>query len=98
MIDGIKSSGERKIHFKIELSLICNEERLDDSKSNDKETMIGVDIEEIIRKVFDSLSYKYQVALEQPMKSSDFFFFMFYYVDRLFYKCHKIRITRVDHK
>ena len=56
MIDGIKSSGERKIHFKIELSLICNEERLDDSKSNDKETMIGVDIEEIIRKVFDSLS------------------------------------------
>lgn len=73
---------------------MCNEERLDDSKSNKKETMIGVDIEEIIRNVFGSLSYKYEVVLEQPMKSSDFLFFMFYHVDRFVDKCHKIRTSR----
>lgn len=71
-----------------------HEKCLNDSKSNSKEIMISVDTEEITRKRFNSLLYWYQVRLDQSMKNSDFFFFMFYYVDGLFYKCHKKRFGR----
>ena len=69
-----------KIHLKINFSLMpskdSNDERLDDSESNNKDTMIGVAIEKIIRKLSNSLSCRCQVGLEQPMKNSDFSFFL----------------------
>ena len=44
------------------------------SKSNSRKVMIGNDAIKIIQKKFDSLLHKYQIALEQSMRGSNFVF------------------------
>ena len=44
------------------------------SKSNSRKIMIGNDAIKIIQKKFDSLLHKYQIALEQSMRGSNFVF------------------------
>ena len=43
------------------------------SKSDNIETMINDEVDEVIKELFDSLEYRYQNNLE-PMKSSEFVF------------------------
>ena len=56
------------------------------SKSDNIEIMINDETDEFIEKLFDSLKNRYQNNLES-MKISEF---VFYYVQLLYYKCHKI--------
>ena len=56
-------------------------------KSDSKEIMIVNDTDEITLELFSSFLQTYQIALEELMKGSDF---VFYSIDGLFYKYHKI--------
>ena len=55
------------------------------SKNNNREIMIGVATDEIIEELCNSLLHRYQVALQEMMKDTNF---AFDYVEGLFYKCH----------
>ena len=69
------------------ISLIDNdEERIMYSKSDNIETMISDEVDEVIKEHFDSLSNRYQNNLES-MKGSKF---VFDYVHLLYHKCHEI--------
>ena len=52
--------------------------------------MTNDEADEFIKKLFDSLKNRYQNNLES-MKGSEF---LFDYVYLLYYKCHKIKLTR----
>ena len=70
MIGNLRKSGILEI-----ISLKDSDEKcLMHSKSSSKEIRIGVDTEEIISKLFDSLLPRYQVRLEQLMKGGNFTF------------------------
>ena len=60
------------------------------SKSDNIEIMTNDEADEFIKKLFDSLKNRYQNNLES-MKGSEF---LFDYVYLLYYKCHKIKLTR----
>ena len=47
--------------------------------------MIGVATDEIIEELCNSLLHRYQVALQEMMKDTNF---AFDYVEGLLYKCH----------
>ena len=61
------------------------------TKSDGIEIMIGNETDEIIEKLYDSLSQRYQEKLEQSMRESEF---VFDSVDLLYYKCHKTSLNR----
>ena len=44
-------------------------------------------VNEVIKEIFESLLFSYQIGLETSMKGSDF---IFDGVSLLYYKCHKI--------
>ena len=58
-------------------------------KSDNTEIIIEEDTHEIVEELFDSVLLRYQTCLEQFIKGSNF---VFYYIDGLDYKCHKISI------
>ena len=60
------------------------------SKSDNTEIMISDEADEVIKNLFDSLKNRYQNNL-QSMRGSEF---VFDYVQLLYYKCHKINVTR----
>ena len=53
--------------------------------------VITHETDEVIKKLFESLFQKYQDGLEKPMKGSEFTFDSF---DLLYYKLHKISLSR----
>ena len=57
------------------------------SKSNNVEIKINDKPGEVIEELFQLLLSKYYIGLETSMKGSEF---VFYYVQLLYYKCHKI--------
>ena len=59
------------------------------SKSNNIEIMVNDEVNEVIKKLFDSLRNTYQNNLES-MKGSEF---VFHSVHLLYYKCHKINLN-----
>ena len=59
-------------------------------KSDNIETIIGCETDEIIEVLFKSLLQRYQKGLEESMKGSEFIFDS---VDLLCYKCHKISLN-----
>ena len=59
------------------------------SKSDNIETMINDEADEVIKELFDSLKNRYQNNFES-MKGSEF---VFDYVPLLYYKCHKINLN-----
>lgn len=64
------------------------------TKSDNIEIMIGEDTDEIFQERFDSLLPRHKTDLKEPMKCDNF---VFDYVDRLHYTCHKIHINHGDH-
>ena len=63
-----------------------DEEHVIHSKGDNIEIMIDDKAEEVIKKLFDSLSKKYQIGLEKSMRVSDFIFDC---VHLLFFKSRK---------
>ena len=55
------------------------------------ESMISYKADKVIKEHFDWLKNRYQNNLG-PMRGREF---VFYYVHLLYYKCHKINLTRV---
>ena len=60
------------------------------SKSDNTETITNDEADEVIKELVDSLKNRYQNNLES-MKGSEF---IFYYVQLLYYKFHKINFNR----
>ena len=61
------------------------------SKSDNAEIMRGVDTDEIIKNLFNSVLQRYQKGLEEPMRASGF---IFDYVESLNYIFHKVDLKR----
>ena len=91
----INDKREKKIQLIIKINFISsknfNDVRNMHSKSDNVEIMMGVDTNEIIEKLFDSILPRYQKGLEESMKGSDF---VFDYVESLNYIFHKIDLKR----
>ena len=58
-------------------------------KCDNIEIMISDEVNEVIKRLFDSLKNRYQNNLES-MRSSEF---IFSYVQLLYYKCHKLNLN-----
>ena len=95
MIDNKRRIGEWKIQLVLKINFISsknfNDVRDMHSKSDNVEIMMGVDTQEIIEKLFESLFQRYQKGLEESMKGVDF---VFDYVESLNYIFHKIDLKR----
>ena len=61
------------------------------TKADNVEITIGSETDEIIKKLFESIFYKYQEGLEKSMKGSEFNFDS---VDLLYYKLDKVSLSR----
>ena len=96
----IKHYLQKCVTWKIQLTIankfffsIGNEEeRAIYSKSDNIETMINDEADEVIREIFRSLKNRYQKNLKS-MKDSDF---VFDYVHLLHYKCHEINPNHTE--
>ena len=80
----------------IDFMLDCKDSKDSDEtslhiKSNDIEIMIGNETNEIIEKLFESLLQRYQEGLEESLRGSNL---LYNGVDILYYKLHKISLTR----
>lgn len=64
------------------------------TKNDNIEIMIGEDTDEIFQELLDSLLPRYKTDLKESMKCDDF---VFDYVGRLHYTCHKIHVNHGDH-
>ena len=62
------------------------------SKSTNTEIMTGNETNKIINELFESLLTRYQLALEESMKGSNF---VFDSIDGMHYKCNKISLNGV---
>ena len=71
-------------------SLDTGEFRIMNSKSNNVEIMMGIETDDIINELFESLLRRYQ-ELETKMEESSF---AFENVDLLYYSLHKISLNR----
>ena len=95
IINHHKTQGEWKIQLTMEISFIsskaCDETRTIHTKCDNIETMIGNEVDEIIKKLFKSLLQKYQQGLEKSMKGSEFNVDI---VDILYYKLHRKNLNR----
>ena len=95
MIDDKRRIGKWKIQLVLIINFISSKNFSDvrdmHSKSDNVEIMMGVDNNEIIEKLFESLLQRYQKGLEESMKGSDF---VFDYVESLNYVFHKIDLKR----
>ena len=95
MIDDKRRIGEWKTQLLMKINFISSknssETRDIHSKSDNVEIMMGVDTNEIIKKIFNSLLQRYQKKLEESMRGSDI---VFDYVESLNYIFHKIDMKR----
>ena len=87
--DILKTSDTRKIHLTITINFIFLKDNEEEcamySKSDNTETMINVEADEVMIELFKSPKNRHQNNLEST-KGSDF---VFDYVHLLYYKCHK---------
>ena len=79
MINDHKNQSEWKILLTIAVNFISSKPDSDETcimhtKSNNIEIMIGSDTNEVIEKLFESLSEEYQENLKEKMSGSDFVF------------------------
>ena len=89
--NNLKKSDTWRIQLTITINFICSkddndEERVMHSKSDNIQIMINDKVDEVIKKLFDSL-----IGLEKSMRGSDFIFDC---VHLMYYKCHKINPNR----
>ena len=61
------------------------------TKSNNVETMIGSNTDEIIKDLFESFLQKYQEGLEESRRGSEF---VYDSVDGLYYNLNKVSLSR----
>ena len=94
IINDHTTQGEWKIQLTMKINITSSkdsyETRTTHTKSNNIETMIGNETDEIIQNLFESLLQKYQEGLEKPMRGSEFIFDS---VDLLNYKLNKISLS-----
>ena len=95
IIDNLEKSGTWKIQLTITINFISSEddndeERVMHSESNSINIMISDEADKIIEEGFDSLKHRYQNNLAS-MRGSEF---VFNYVHLMYYKCHKINLSR----
>ena len=95
LINDKKKIGEWKIQLIMKINFISsnhfNETRGMYSKSDNFEIMMGVDTNEIIKNLFNSIRQRYQKGLQESMRGSDF---VFDYVESLNYIFHKVDLKR----
>lgn len=95
MIDHFRTPGSWKIHLTMKINLTTsedsNQKRLRYFKSDNRQIMIGNEINETIGDIFNSLLHRYEINLEKSIQGSKF---VFDYVDTSFYKSHKISLNR----
>ena len=95
IINDHTTQGEWKIQLTMKINITSSkdsyETRTTHTKSNNIETMIGNETDEIIQNLFESLLQKYQEGLEKLMRGSEFIFDS---VDLLNYKLNKISLSR----
>ena len=96
MINDYKSKGEWKIQLTAEINFTSlkpdsNETRIMHTKSDNKETMIGSDTNEVIKEFFKSFLQRYQESLQERMRGSDF---EFDGIHLLYYDFNKISLNR----
>ena len=95
MIEDKKKSGKLKIQLIMKINFISSKNFSDTrdihSKSDNVEIMMGVDTNEIITEIFNSILRRYQKGLGESMRGSDF---VFDYVESLNYIFHNIDLKR----
>ena len=95
LINDKRKKGEWKIQLIMKIIFVSskkfNDTRDVHSKSDNVEIMMGVDTNEIIKNLFNSLLQRYHKGLEESMKESDF---VVDYVESLNYIFHKIDLKR----
>ena len=95
IINDHTTQGEWKIQLTMKINITSSkdsyETRTTHTKSNNIETMIGNETDEIIQNLFESLLQKHQEGLEKLMRGSEFIFDS---VDLLNYKLNKISLSR----
>ena len=96
MINDYKSKGEWKIQLTAEINFTSlkpdfDETRIMHTKSDNTETMIGSDTNEVIKELFKSFLQRYQEGLQEKMRGSEF---EFDGVNLLYYDFNKISLNR----
>ena len=95
LINDKRKKGEWKIQLIMKINFISSKSFIETrdmhSKSDNIEIMVGVDHNEIIKSLFNSLLQRYQKGLEESMRGSDF---VFDYVESLNYIFHKVELKR----
>ena len=94
VINDYITQGEWKIHLTMAISFSSkdSEETLTMySKSGNIEVMMDSETDEIIEELFDSFLQRYQKNLEESIRGSEF---VFDSVNSLYYKFHKISLSR----
>ena len=96
LINDKRKKGEWKIQLIMKINFISsknfNVTRDMYSKSDNFEIMMGVDTNEIIKNLFNSVIQRYQKGLQESMRGSDF---VFGYIESLNYIFHKIDMKRL---
>ena len=95
MIDNHKAHGEWKTQLAMQIkfvsSLATDKFRIIYTQSDNVETLIGTETDDVINELFKSFFQKYQEGLQKKMKESEF---VFDSVDLLYYRLHKIYLNR----
>ena len=95
LINDKRKKGKWQIQLIMKTNFISsenfNETRDMHSKSDNIEIMVGVDTNEIIKNLFNSLIQRYQKGLKESMRGSDF---VFDYVESLNYIFHRVDLKR----
>ena len=90
-----ETSSEWKIQLTIAINFTSSkdsdETRTIHTKSNNVETMIGSETNEIIKDLFESFLQKFQEVLEESMRGSEF---VYDRVDVLYYNLNKVSLSR----
>ena len=95
LINDKRKKGECKIQLITKINFVSSKKFIETrdmhSKSVNIEIMVGVNNNEIIKNIFNSLLRRYQKGLEESMRGSDF---VFDYVESLTYIFYKIDMKR----
>ena len=96
MIYDYKNKGEWKIQLTAEINFTSlkpdsDETRIMHTKSDNKEIIIGIDTNKVIKEFFKSFLQRYQEGLQEKMRGSDF---EFDGIHLLYYDFNKISLNR----
>ena len=96
MMNDYNSNGEWKIQLTAEINFTSlkpdsDETRIMHTKSDNTETMIGSDTNEVIKEPFKSFLQRYQEGLQEKMRGSEF---EFDGIHLLYYDFNKISLIR----